>query len=49
MLLKPKVGKTSVLTGIKLHKWPCKVHHANECYKQLNNLAQGHNTISQEK
>ena len=25
--LKPEVGKTSVLTWIKLHKCPCKVHH----------------------
>ena len=30
--------------------YPCKVHHViNECYKQLNNLAQAHNiAISQE-
>ena len=42
-------GNTSVLTWIKLHKCPCKVHHVNKCYKQLYNLAQGHNTaISQE-
>ena len=27
----PQVGKTSVLTWIKLHKCPCKVHHVNEC------------------
>ena len=50
--LKPRVGNTSVLTWIKLHKCPCKVHHVNECYKQLYNLAQGHNTaiwISHEK
>ena len=46
--LKPQVGKTSVLTWIKLHKCLCKVHHVNECYKQLFNLAQGHNAaISQ--
>ena len=49
MSLKPQVGKTSVLIWIKLHKCPCKVHHVDECYKQLDNLAQGHNTaISQE-
>ena len=49
MHLKPEVGKTSVLTWITLHKCPCKVHHVNECHKQLDNLAQGQNTaISQE-
>ena len=47
--LKPEGSKTSVLTWMNLHKCPCNVHHVNKCYKQLNNLAQGHNTgISQE-
>ena len=35
---------------IKLHTCPCKVHHVDECYKQLHNFAKGHiNTaLSQE-
>ena len=48
-ILKPEVGKTSVLTWVKLHKRPCKVHHVNKCYKQLYNLAQGHNTAISQK
>ena len=44
-----RLVKHLFLTRIKLHKCPCKVRHVNECYKQLYNLAQGHNTtISQE-
>ena len=41
--LKPEVGKTCLIL-IKLYKCPRKVHHVDECYKQLYNLAQGHNT-----
>ena len=29
--LQPEVGKTSVLTLIKLHTCLCKVYHVNEC------------------
>ena len=47
--LKSEAGKTSDLIWIKLHKCPCEVYHVYECYIQLYNLAQGHNTdISQE-